>query len=90
MLYSPYGEDGLEARSVPESQVGTLLAPVGSWASCVRVFEPIERKTLELIELEGNEHAVSMVILNFTGSSDTYLCVGTVKDLVLYPTRKFN
>jgi len=44
------------------------MAPVGSWASCIRIFEPIERRTLDLVELENNEQAISMVITNFTGT----------------------
>lgn len=68
--------------NLEEKQIGTLIASEGSWASCIRIVEPIEKQTLELIEIENNESAVSMVIINFTGVEETFLCVGTVKELI--------
>ncbi len=64
-LYAPYGEDGKEAMQVSEAQVGTLFAPVGRWASCIRIFNPFLLKTEKIIEMAPNEHPLSVQIMNF-------------------------
>lgn len=64
-----------------------ITASSGNWASCVRIVEPISRKTLHLYELENNEHALSMCILNFENKDETYICVGSIKDYQVHPNR---
>ena len=75
-----------EAIDLPESQVGRFKASSGICASCVRMIEPIEMKTLDLLELENNECAVSLTITSFPGhEGEMYLFVGTIKDYFLEP-----
>ena len=75
-----------EALNVSETQVGTLKAPPGCWASCVRLVEPISLKTLDIVELENNESAVSINLLSFAGhEGELILIVGTVKDMIFQP-----
>lgn len=62
------------------TQVDLITASSGNWAACVRIIEPISRKTVHLYELDNNEHALSMCIVNFEGRDETYLCVGSIKD----------
>lgn len=75
-----------EIMQLPEAQIGALRAPSGCWASCVRVVEPISLKTLDLVELENNESATSLHLLNFSShEGELILIIGTVKDLVFQP-----
>lgn len=69
------------------TQVDLITASSGNWASCVRIVEPISRKTLHLYELENNEHALSMCIVNFDNRDETYVCVGSIKDYQVHPNR---
>ncbi len=75
---------------LPESQIGTLMAPFGNWAACVRIVEPITKETLDIFELENNEHAVSIALVNFTGTEETLLVVGSVKDYRIGETKSFS
>ncbi|EAR85077.1 splicing factor 3B subunit 3 (macronuclear) [Tetrahymena thermophila SB210] len=72
------------------TQVDLLTAPSGNWASCVRIVDPVTRKTLNIYELENNEHALSMCMVNFDNKDETYVCVGTVKDYQVHPNRNFS
>jgi len=67
--------------------VELVPAPSGNWASCVRVIEPISRKTQYLHEFENNEHTLSLAIVNFEGKDETYICVGSIKDYQVHPAR---
>lgn len=72
-----------EAFNLPETQIGNFRAPPGYWASCIRLIEPTSLKTLDLIELENNESAISLNLLSFAGhEGELILIVGTVKDFV--------
>jgi splicing factor 3B subunit 3 len=65
-----------------------LVAPEGTWASCVRIVSPFSLTTSDLHELKNNETAISMSIVNFErykDDSDTFLLVGTIKDYVMMP-----
>jgi len=65
----------------------------GKWASCIRVLDPTDYRTLNLLELTENEAAYSICTVVFrhsvdsdtTASTEVYLAVGTAKDLVLKP-----
>jgi len=60
------------------------MAPEGCWASCLRIVDPDAKETVELIELENNEHTTSILITNFLGFEESsFLVVGSVKDLKL-------
>ncbi|TGO92361.1 hypothetical protein BPOR_0004g00060 [Botrytis porri] len=56
-------------------------------ASCISVVDPVtEKKVLSTIHLEENECAVSIAVVAFASQEDeTFLCVGTGKDLVVSP-----
>ncbi|APA10509.1 hypothetical protein sscle_06g052790 [Sclerotinia sclerotiorum 1980 UF-70] len=57
------------------------------WASCISVVDPVtEKKVLATIHLEDNESAVSVAVVAFASQEDeTFLVVGTGKDLVVSP-----
>ena len=59
----------------------------GHWASCVHVVDPVTAKeTLQRIDLEENEAAVSITTVSFSSQDDeTFLVVGTGKDMVVSP-----
>ena len=65
---------------VNERLVGYPRAREDNWGSCVRVIDPFLMETVDLIELEENEAALSAVIMTFTSySNESYLVLGTVK-----------
>lgn len=81
-------EDTKEIKEpeLPENVIGAPRAPPGQWASCIRLFDPLENKTLQIIELSDNEAAFSVCTCTFHDHpSDEFLVVGTAKDLVLQP-----
>ncbi len=59
----------------------------GHWASCIQIVDPITTKdTLQRIELEENEAAVSIAAVSFASQdNETFLVVGTGKDMVVSP-----
>eukprot|EP00741_Cyanophora_paradoxa_P006525 tig00001024_g6316.t1 len=60
----------------------------GHWASCIRLLDVPNGNTLQRIELENNEAAFSVTVAQFHDHpGETFLCVGTVKDLVQLPRR---
>jgi splicing factor 3B subunit 3 len=60
----------------------------GMWASCVRVMDVTQAKTLDLVELEDNEAAVSLCTCTFRDhSGEIFVCVGTAKNMQLQPRR---
>lgn len=63
-----------------------LIAPEGTWASCVRIVSPFSLTTTDLHELKNNETAISMSIVNFDQyKEDTFLLLGTIKDYQMMP-----
>lgn len=59
----------------------------GHWASCIHVVDPVTAKeTLQRIDLEENEAAVSIATVAFSSQDgETFLVVGTGKDMVVSP-----
>ncbi|KAA6412084.1 MAG: pre-mRNA-splicing factor rse1 [Lasallia pustulata] len=59
----------------------------GHWASCIHVVDPVNAKdTLQQIDLDENEAAVSIATVSFSSQDDeTFLVVGTGKDMVVSP-----
>ena len=57
------------------------------WASCIHVVDPINSKqTLEQVDFEDNEAALSIAMVSFSSQDDeTFLVVGTGKDMVVSP-----
>lgn len=87
--------DEEEAQDDEEGTVypcrGPTPAMEGKWASCIRILESSSGNTKDLIELTNNEAALSICMCKFPQFSDeTFLCVGTCKDLVYSPKRSFS
>jgi splicing factor 3B subunit 3 len=57
------------------------------WASCIHVVDPVIAKaTLQRIDLEDNEAAVSIATVSFASQDDeVFLVVGTGKDMIVSP-----
>lgn len=75
---------------LPEEQYGYPKATSDQWASCIRVMRPFpEAATTCLLELEENECALSLTLVNFHDKEGlgTLLAVGTARDLQWYPKR---
>ena len=66
-----------EALQIMENKI-VLKAPDGIWASQIRLIDPISLKTVQLIQLDNNEAAVSINISMI--NNELMLLVGTVKD----------
>eukprot|EP01116_Phalansterium_solitarium_P022015 TRINITY_DN7109_c0_g1_i1.p1 TRINITY_DN7109_c0_g1~~TRINITY_DN7109_c0_g1_i1.p1 ORF type:complete len:1188 (+),score=598.46 TRINITY_DN7109_c0_g1_i1:160-3723(+) len=59
----------------------------GSWASCLRLLDIANNKTLDLLELTDNEAAFSMTTVAFGGGDEHYVVVGTAQNVTLTPNR---
>lgn len=65
---------------------GRPKAPAGTWASCIRIIDPIENKTVKVIQLDNNEAAFSLAVVSFSAKgSEMFLCVGTAASTFLAP-----
>uniref|UniRef100_A0A2K6GP55 Splicing factor 3b subunit 3 n=1 Tax=Propithecus coquereli TaxID=379532 RepID=A0A2K6GP55_PROCO len=73
-------------ENLPESIFGAPKAGSGQWASVIRVMNPIQGNTLDLVQLEQNEAAFSVAVCRFSNTGeDWYVLVGVAKDLILNP-----
>jgi splicing factor 3B subunit 3 len=85
------GQDG--DQKDPSSEVGKFVGhprqsdPDMAWASCVRVISPLTGQTLQRIQLEKNEMAVSLEQGRFADGID-YLFVGTVSGMKFHPRQQ--
>ena len=71
---------------INEANITTPRKEKGQWGSCIRIVEPIQLNTLDILELDNNEAAVTAAIVGFTAQEgELMLVVGTVKDYVLKP-----
>lgn len=74
------------SENLPESTFGAPKAGPGMWASCIRVLEPISGQTVQQINLEQNEAAVSICLVRFAVQPDSVMClIGVAKDYHLNP-----
>jgi splicing factor 3B subunit 3 len=82
-------EDGAEeGNTLPEEQYGYPKAESERWVSCIRILDPRSRDTTCLLELQGNEAAVSICSVNFHHKEHgTLLAVGSAKGLQFWPKR---
>ncbi|KAI0066041.1 hypothetical protein BV25DRAFT_1849538 [Artomyces pyxidatus] len=75
-----------EVVNLPPEQFGRAKAPAGTWASCIRILDPVEGKTVNVITLDNNEAAFSLAIVPFAArQNELYLVVGTAQDTFLSP-----
>ncbi|KAI5623964.1 splicing factor 3B subunit 3, partial [Silurus asotus] len=73
-------------ENLPESIFGAPKAGSGQWASLVRLINPIQGNTLDLVQLEQNEAAFSVAVCRFAnGGDDWYVLVGVSRDMLLNP-----
>ncbi|KAF9771794.1 Pre-mRNA-splicing factor rse1 [Fusarium sp. DS 682] len=78
-----------DAKVLPPEEFGYPRGQ-GRWASCISIVDPIGEQVLQKIDLEGNEAAISVAVVPFTGQDgESFLLVGTGKDMVLNP-RQFS
>lgn len=76
-------------RRMPESQYGAPRPGPGRWASCVRLLDVTQQKTLDLVELTNNEAAFSLCTCAFRDhSGEVFICVGIGRDVTLRPKRE--
>lgn len=77
-----------EEDSMPEHIYGVPRPGSGKWASCLRILDVPKNKTLDLLELDNNEIAVSLCMCSFINKQgELFLCIGTAKDLNFEPKR---
>ncbi|KAI9277669.1 CPSF A subunit region-domain-containing protein [Umbelopsis sp. AD052] len=80
-----------EVTNLDPLQFGHVRNTAGKWASCIRVISPFQGDTLQQIELEENEAAFSVALVQFrnnphsTDSNEQFVVVGTGKDVTLAP-----
>lgn len=75
-----------EVVNLPPDLFGRPKAPAGTWGSCIRIIDPIESKTVSVINLEGNEAAFSLAIVPFAAKGgELHLVVGTAADTHIAP-----
>ncbi|KAL5994456.1 hypothetical protein ACLOJK_024506 [Asimina triloba] len=71
-----------------DEQYGYPKFESSRWVSCIRVLEPRSGKTTCLLELQDNEAAFSVCMVNFHDKEyGTLLAVGTAKALQFWPKR---
>ncbi|KAJ6476021.1 CPSF A subunit region-domain-containing protein [Mycena vitilis] len=75
-----------EVVDLPPEVFGRPKAPAGTWASCIRIIDPIEAKTVALIPLDCNEAAFSIAVVPFSArGGELHLVVGTAADTLVSP-----
>ncbi|KAK0195085.1 CPSF A subunit region-domain-containing protein [Armillaria mellea] len=75
-----------EVVNLPVTEFGRPKAAAGNWGSCIRIVDPVEAKTVAVIELDNNEAAFSLAIVPFSArSGDLHLVVGTAADTIVSP-----
>ncbi|KAF9585053.1 Splicing factor 3B subunit 3 [Lunasporangiospora selenospora] len=79
-------EDATEHEELDPVIFGNTRSMPGKWASLIRVLSPLNGETSFTLELENNEAAFSIAVLNFAVEpSELFLAVGTAADLTLAP-----
>lgn len=85
---SSEGDEEEEEEGTTMPVRGPLPPAEGRWASCVRVLDLATGATKALLELPANEAAFSVTTARFSQhSEETFICVGTAKDLSLHPKK---
>ncbi|KAI9176173.1 pre-mRNA-splicing factor rse1 [Blastocladiella emersonii ATCC 22665] len=69
----------------PEARFGQIKAHRGKWASCIRILNPVDGNTVQVVQLDPDVYALSAAVVQFASApNDTFLVVGTTTGLV-YP-----
>ncbi|KAG0263897.1 Splicing factor 3B subunit 3 [Mortierella polycephala] len=79
-------EGDAEENELDPAVFGHSRSTPGKWASLIRVINPMTGETTFKLELEQNEAAFSVAVLNFAvDASQMFLAVGTAADVTLAP-----
>ena len=78
-------EDEEEASMTPAEQFGAPKAPPGTWASCLRIVDPADATTKQVVEMTGNEGALCVCHVYFPAAKELFLAVGTAVGLTFAP-----
>jgi splicing factor 3B subunit 3 len=74
--------------ALPPAEFGRARAPPGTWASCIRIVDPVAARTVRVIPLDNNEAAFSLAIVPFAArGNELHLVVGTAQDTTLLPKK---
>ncbi|GBE80630.1 CPSF A subunit region-domain-containing protein [Sparassis latifolia] len=75
-----------EVVELPPALFGRPKAPAGTWASCIRIIDPVSAQTVNVIQLDNNESAFSIAVVPFSvRGGELHLVVGTAQDTFLAP-----
>lgn len=80
-----------EMTDLDPLQFGNVRNVSGKWASCIRLVDPFQVTTLQTIELEDNEAAFSVAMVQFRNnphaidSTEQFVIVGTGQNVQLQP-----
>ena len=64
---------------------GRPKAPAGTWGSCIRIIDPVQATTVGVVQLDNNEAAFSIAVVQFSKGTEPHLVVGTAQDTLLSP-----
>jgi len=78
-------EEEEESSMTPAEQFGAPKAAPGTWASCVRIVDPADASTKQIIEMTGNEAALCVCHVYFAAAQELFLAVGTAVGLTFAP-----
>ncbi|KAI6125748.1 CPSF A subunit region-domain-containing protein [Pisolithus croceorrhizus] len=75
-----------EVLRLPSEVFGRVRAPAGTWASAIRIIDPVEAKTVGIVHLDNNEAAFCLAVVPFAArGGELHLVVGTASDTYLAP-----
>ncbi|KAI8321068.1 splicing factor 3b, subunit 3 [Martensiomyces pterosporus] len=82
-------EEEAEGAVLPPEQFGLVRSQSGQWASLIRVLNPFDGESTQVIELDGNVSAVSVAQASFAGNTndpqEVFLAVGCARGMKLKP-----
>jgi splicing factor 3B subunit 3 len=79
-------EDAAALLELPPTDFGRPRAPAGTWASCIRIIDPVEPRTVAMIPIDNNESAFSIAVVHFAArGGEPHLVVGTAQDTIVSP-----
>ncbi len=80
------GDEGEQDVAVP--LIGPIPSIEGKWASCVRLVSPGAAKSIECLELDRNEAALSVAVVMFhSRGGEAFVTVGTAQGLTFHPRK---
>ncbi|POY74330.1 hypothetical protein BMF94_2524 [Rhodotorula taiwanensis] len=75
-----------ELLALDPKEFGLPRAGAGEWGSCIRIIDPVTAESVFKLDLQDNEAAFSVAIVNFhSHPEETFLVVGTGQDTSLAP-----